>query len=571
MNLPPESLVAALGQELRSARRCRKFTQKTLAASARLDLATVQNLEAGRGTVASMRAVLGVLHHRFTAQSNEQDIGEWLAAHRKSTGLSQQRLAVMAGCSKPSIIQVERGQGHINSLMAVLSALKLAPTLRPHEHAEDAASGASHPTPTIRVIQGDCRAIMLELAAEGVQFDACVTDPPYHLSIAKRFGRKNSAPLKGGEPGSANPYRSMANGFMGQDWDGGGVAFDADTWRAVYNVLKPGGYLVAFGGTRTFHRLAVAVEDAGFEIRDTISWVFGTGFPKSTSVGRGIQGLRQGSARYSGRTMPSAEGSAVPGSLLREMATGEWTGRTVEITDPDAQRWEGFGTALKPAYEPIIIARKPLSEGSVAANVLKHGTGGLNIDGCRVAGVDGIGRWPANIIHDGSDAVIASFSSPATEPTPRGQRRPTRQPHPAPSSGMDATVAPNDATNPARFFYCAKASPSDRGSGNHHPTVKPSNLMRYLVRLVTPPGGTVLDPFLGSGSTGKAAVEEGFGIVGCELMPDYVRIARSRIADGCLNTGNDDRMPQQEKALTTSELLHIDVRMRSLPGDAIVR
>ena len=540
MNLPPESLATALGQELRNARRRRKITQKMLAVSARLDVATVQNLEAGRGTVASMRAVLSVLHHRFTAQSDEQDIGEWLAAHRKSAGLSQQRLVVAAGCSKPTIVQVEKGQGHINSLVAVLSALKLTSTLRPDEQPKEAASGASHPAPTIRVIQGDCREIMRELATEGVQFDACVTDPPYHLSIAKRFGRKNSAPLKGGEPGSANPYRAMADGFMGQDWDGGGVAFDADTWRAVYNVLKPGGYLVAFGGTRTFHRLAVAVEDAGFEIRDTISWVFGTGFPKSTSVGRAIQGLRQGNARYSGRTMPSAEGSAIPGSLLREMATGEWTGRTVEITDPDAQRWKGFGTALKPAYEPIIIARKPLSEGSVAANVLKHGTGGLNIDGCRVTGADGSERWPANIIHDGSDAVISSFSNPATEATTRGQRRPTP---PTLGSGTAATVAPNDAINPARFFYCAKTSASDRGYGNHHPTVKPTNLMRYLVRLVTPPGGTVLDPFLGSGSTGKAALEEGFGIVGCELMPDYVRIARSRIADGCENRENDDRTP----------------------------
>ncbi|MFF8802368.1 MULTISPECIES: DNA methyltransferase [unclassified Methylobacterium] len=532
MNLPSESLAAALGQELRSARRSRKVTQKTLAASARLDLATVQNLEAGRGTVASMRAVLAVLRHRFIAQSNKQDVGEWLVANRKDAGLSQQRLAALSRCSKPTIIKIERGQGHINSLVAVLSVLKLASTLRSDEHSEEAASGPPQSTPTIRVIQGDCREIMRGLAAECMQFDACVTDPPYHLSIAKRFGRKNSAPIKGGEPGSANPYRAMANGFMGQDWDGGGVAFDADTWRAVYNVLKPGGYLVAFGGTRTFHRLVVAVEDAGFEIRDMISWVFGTGFPKSTSVGRGIQRLRQGSAHYSGRTMPSAEGSAVPGSLLREMATGEWTGRTVEIADPDARRWEGFGTALKPAYEPIIIARKPLSEKSVAANVLKHGTGALNIDGCRVAVADGTERWPANIIHDGSDAVISSFSSPATEATTRGQRRPTRQPHPTPSSGMDAMSAPNDAINPARFFYCAKASASDRGCGNHHPTVKPNNLMRYLVRLVTPPGGTVLDPFLGSGSTGKAALEEGFGILGCELMPEYIQIACSRIGAG---------------------------------------
>jgi site-specific DNA-methyltransferase (adenine-specific) len=238
-------------------------------------------------------------------------------------------------------------------------------------------------------------------------------------------------------------------------------------------VAKPGAHLLAFGGTRTYHRLACAIEDAGWEIRDCVMWVYGSGFPKSHNL------------------------------------NGEWS---------------GWGTALKPAWEPIIVARKPLV-GTVAENVLTHGTGALNVDGCRVAhdedcrmmapsqaNIDNpsekhrqagrreavlelkpAGRWPANLIHDGSDEPCALLG------------------------------------NASRFFYCAKASKSDRGDGNGHPTVKPTELMRYLCRLVTPPGGVVLDPFMGSGSTGKAAVLEGFRFIGIEREAEYLEIARGRI------------------------------------------
>jgi len=321
-------------------------------------------------------------------------------------------------------------------------------------------------------------------AMDAESIDAIVSDPPYGLS------------------------------FMGKGWDHGVPG--QDFWIEALRVAKPGAHLLAFGGTRTFHRLVVAIEDAGWEIRDCLMWVYGSGFPKSLNIGR------------------------------------------------------GWGTALKPAYEPIIMARKPLTS-TVAANVLKHGTGAINVDGCRVGSsrrvnsstgtpgagrsrkcnqvdrgdgktADGrnlanliaygdrsknrapqevIGRWPANVLHDGSDEVTGLMG---------------------------------DA---ARFFYCAKASKADRDEGcdglnvkkrtdgresehhtghlrttersNHHPTVKPTDLMRYLCRLVTPPAGTVLDPFMGSGSTGKAATLEGFSFVGCELQPEYMAIAEARI------------------------------------------
>jgi len=332
----------------------------------------------------------------------------------------------------------------------------------------------------IDVLNGDCIELMRSMPAASL--DSCVTDPPYHLtSIVKRFGKPGAAPAR--SQGATGVYGRASAGFMGQTWDGGEIAYRPETWAEVLRVLKPGAYLLAFGGTRTFHRVAVAIEDAGFEIRDCIMWVYGSGFPKSHDVGKKVP------------------------------------------------EYEGWGTALKPAWEPIIVARAPLV-GTVAANVTAHGTGALNIDACRVGnevrtaaftslapcggnalgaagtqearrGTQGapktyVGRWPANVMHDGSDEVLAAF------PDAKGQQ------------------------GAARFFYCAKASKADRGAGNTHPTVKPQALMRYLCRLVTPPGGTVLDPFAGSGSTGVAALHEGFRAVLCEQSDDYVRIIRSR-------------------------------------------
>ena len=338
---------------------------------------------------------------------------------------------------------------------------------------------------------GDCLEVMRTLPDCSV--DAVVTDPPYGLS------------------------------FMGKKWD-----YDVpsvEVWAECLRVLKPGGHLLAFAGTRTQHRMAVRIEDAGFEIRDMIAWVYGSGFPKSLDVSKAID-------RAAGELKPEGKGFTVAGYSHNDklLTTAPSRGYVPPPPATDAARqWQGWGTALKPALEPITVARKPLI-GTVAENVLAHGTGALNIDGCRVGtdagwaypngrggsgwhGRESLaanltepmaatqGRWPANLIHDGSDEVV----------------------------GLTGDAA--------RFFYCAKASKADREAENTHPTVKPTALMQYLCRLVTPPGGVVLDPFMGSGSTGKAAKLEGVNFLGIEREHDYLKIAHARIEAAELNLG----------------------------------
>jgi DNA modification methylase len=495
------------------------------------------------------------------------------------------------------------------------------------------------------LIEGDCLEVLRGMEADSV--DAVVTDPPYGLS------------------------------FMGKGWDY--EVPTEDVWRECLRVLKPGGHLLAFAGTRTQHRMAVRIEDAGFEIRDMIAWVYGSGFPKSLDVSKAIDkmdaaeeqqarrfrftewvrstgiiaaqidvltGTRMGHHYTTHPTQPSIMTREhleacrmflgdIPEWVEREcdirsvesrnMAAREVVGvetlpdtsvvragfvgmtapngvipkRPVNITAPAtdaARQWDGWGTALKPALEPITIARKPLV-GTVAQNVMQHGTGALNIDGCRVGTLaptttrganalgrmnddgwtpsdDGqrvdphpAGRWPANLIHDGSEEVMTLF--PMTE---SGSRRAGKH-RVAGGQGRYGEFAVGelpeivgDSGSAARFFYCAKASRSDREDGlesdsgtlqqsvafgqrkhgtlpytkeireqnprprvNTHPTVKPTDLMRYLCRLVTPPNGVVLDPFMGSGSTGKAAMLDGFRFVGIEREADYIEIARARI------------------------------------------
>jgi site-specific DNA-methyltransferase (adenine-specific) len=337
---------------------------------------------------------------------------------------------------------------------------------------------------------GDCLDVLDSTDENSV--DSVVCDPPYHLtSIVKRFGAEGAAPAKG------NPvYGRASAGFMGKQWDGGDVAFRIETWAAVLRVLKPGGYLIAFSGTRTYHRMAVAIEDAGFEVRDQIGWTYGSGFPKSKNLGN------------------------------------------------------GFGTALKPAWEPIMLARKPI-EGTNAQNVLRWGVGALNIDGCRVptdeawtetgekvgtstvnalgghlnnsgrSSSHDLGRWPANVIHDGSDEVLAAFPEQQSGGTPA-----TRAADKFRNTFGEFKGAPvengigSSEGNAARFFYTAKADAEDR-LGSKHPTVKPLDLMQYLVRLVTPPGGLVLDPFAGTGTTGEAAWREGMRAVLIEREAEY--------------------------------------------------
>jgi len=382
---------------------------------------------------------------------------------------------------------------------------------------------------------GDCRDVMRAMEPESI--DSIVSDPPYGLS------------------------------FMGKGWDHGvpGVEF----WAEAFRVAKPGAHLLAFGGTRTYHRLACAVEDAGWEVRDCLGWMYGSGFPKSHDVSKAID-RETGAQREVVGSKLGQPGYSLAQHKGRDVYAGDWTNPAAEcaITAPatdSARQWQGWGTALKPAWEPIILARKPL-RGTVAANVLEYGTGAINVDGCRIEAEENltrlqsktalfsqelrpwkdridtsdlkilgstIGRWPANFIHDGSEEVAGLLG---------------------------------DA---ARFFYCPKASKRDRDEGcegleerackncttggngegdkrtigrqssiekeplakarNHHPTVKPTDLMRYLCRLVTPPDGLVFDPFTGSGSTGKAAMLEGFRFVGAELSPEYIEIARARI------------------------------------------
>ncbi len=581
---------------------------------------------------------------------------------------------------------------------------------------------------------GGCLAILPTLDENS--FDSCVTDPPYHLtSIVKRFGADNAKPCKSNlvrDPETLQPitgrqstsqYGRLSTGFMGKQWDGGDVAFRPETWAEVYRVLKPGAHLLAFGGTRTYHRMACAIEDAGFEIRDCIQWLYGSGFPKSHDVSKGID-------RAAGAERERYNRPAFGGTFSDDNGTTYGTALVNEPATDAARQWEGWGTALKPACEPIVLARKPLSEKTVAANVLRWGTGAINVDGCRVAtdddgkrehggaiyeGVaDGYkrpnkssfthktdwemppqGRWPANVIHDGSDEVVAGFPESDATSGPfyrkqtlgvdstvniasrkdklagighgdsgsaarffyqvKGDDRcehnasnaakcflgchrqngdiapliaPTqdelktaqsvksaaslcnscaidiarvlvapRQAQSAVSrqfrdiigernaqilsqclalyvegregtdtiltiqnlkqlfgsvfhaigtyteaSDCDDRTAPNESK---RFWYTSKADQDDR-IGSKHPTVKPLDLMQYLVRLVTPKGGTCLDMFAGSGTTGEAAFREGMRAVLVEREAEYQTDIRRR-ADLC-TAGPDQRLYESAKA-----------------------
>ena len=387
--------------------------------------------------------------------------------------------------------------------------------------------------------------------------DSVVTDPPYHLTTGKKGGTGPASMSTKTPHGRAR----ITTGFMGKSWDGGDIAFRPETWAEVLRVAKPGAHLLAFGGTRTFHRLAVAIEDAGWEIRDTLMWVYGSGFPKSLDVSKAIDKAagaeREVVGRVAGMGKQNPEWNGTSQGRAENSFKPEYD-ETIPATDA-ARQWQGWGTALKPAWEPIIVARKPL-EGTVAANVQKWGTGAVNVDGCRV-GTESLeyrttsyrdassgefsgqgqanhttgsksvqGRFPANLIHDGSDEVVGLF--PQSKST--GGANGGKLGQSVYGSFKNESLAANagglgDSGSAARFFYCAKASRSDRGDGNTHPTVKPHALMRYLCRLVTPTRGVVLDPFTGSGSTGKAAIVEGFRFLGIELDEESCKTAQSRI------------------------------------------
>jgi DNA modification methylase len=425
--------------------------------------------------------------------------------------------------------------------------------------------------------------------------DSIVTDPPYEI------------------------------GFMGKGWDNTGIAFNVEIWKKVLRVLKPGGHMVAFNHSRMFHRMMVAIEDAGFEIRDTIMWLYGSGFPKSMNISKSIESqIVNGSAnktefsKLSGERLDRGNWGITKNSKEYGFRDKDYTTETeqldrlgkLEATTNEAKQWSGWGTALKPAYEPIVLARKPILEQNIAQNVLKWGVGGINIDECRVefedtpnpatnpkyrqennykvpvggqesngavaftSGKNGInpsGRFPANIIHDGSEEVISGF--PETHSA--GNIKPSDITKGDSIFGIggigkrNPKIEGDNGGSASRFFYTAKASQDDRNEGldiagfearresdrvkddgaggdnprnrtnnprlNTHPTVKPTDLMKYLVRLITPKGGVVLDLFMGSGSTGKAVMLENatnqsnYHFIGIDMTPEYVEIAKARI------------------------------------------
>ena len=413
----------------------------------------------------------------------------------------------------------------------------------------------------MRLHNGDCLNVLKMMIEDEVFVDSIVTDPPYEL------------------------------GFMGRSWDSTGIAFQKETWELCFKVLKPGGHLLAFSGSRTYHRMAVAIEDAGFEIRDQVMWLYGSGFPKSMNVGKALD-KKLGNERESFGTKLKKAGDMRGGNYVKG---GDYKSIEIEITKGNTE-WEGWGTALKPAHEPLVLARKPLSENSVVDNVLKHRTGGINIDECRVEGNDakypdtnpdfrdqgrqskeniGIdklsfgqtenvkrkkvvrksrdengvwtndnsgmkaegseyadadprGRFPSNVMHDGSGSIKELFEDKSKyfycAKTSKAER----------NQGLDNFIKKNkvfngQSPNASKDMKGVEQKFTTKPSANIHPTVKPIKLMKYLCRLITPKGGTILDPFMGSGSTGMAAKEENFDFVGIEKEKEYFNIASARI------------------------------------------
>lgn len=409
---------------------------------------------------------------------------------------------------------------------------------------------------TYEIVCGDSVEVLRSLPDASI--DSVVTDPPYGLG-REPTPAELAAIVRAWILGEAHEIKGR--GFMGKSWDAFVPA--PAVWRECLRVLKPGGYLVAFAGTRTQDVMSLSLRLAGFEIRDCLQWIYGTGFPKSLDVSKAIDAAI-GAERKTGAPNPRA---APQTPKAGTSALGDFAGAAAYLTrsaTPEAARWEGWGTALKPAYEPILLCRKPLA-GTVAANVLQHGTGGINVDGCRIEGGErvNIARSYDRPVDDASSFDLGSRSADGV--TLLG-RFPANVILDEPAGALlDAQVG--DRGGASRFFYCAKASRAERERGlgdlpvrsggeltdreddsaglesprsgagrgggrrNTHPTVKPIALMRWLVRLVTPPGGCVLDPFTGSGSTGIAAIEEGFDFGGIEREPEYVEIAQRRLAD----------------------------------------
>lgn len=413
--------------------------------------------------------------------------------------------------------------------------------------------------PNLTLHQGDNRDVLRRMIDEGQRVQSVVCDPPYGLvSVAKRFGKGNAAPAKFGSDGA---FQRASGGFMGQQWDASGIERDPEFWRLIHDVLLPGGYCLAFSSPRTGHWMACAMEQAGFIMHPFFGWTYGSGFPKASNAARAIDAtLCPASGRHFERALPSD---------ARD-------GDHVCAATPQGEAFDGwaYGTqSTKPALEPIYFAQRPFDQKNGGINLLEHGVGAINLDGCRVPVLDDAyakncsgdrghadnrsrdmdfhmgcgrahegGRHPANLLHDGSEAVRSMF------PNAPGQRAKSQPPVEGPRSqtcyaemrggGNGMPPRQEQDTSAARFFnafqldadplfYHPKAGKADR-AGSKHPTVKPVALMRWLCRLVTPPGGTVLDPFAGSGTTGVAALAEGFNCILMEANEQYAADIRGR-------------------------------------------
>ena len=387
--------------------------------------------------------------------------------------------------------------------------------------------------------EGDCLEVMRELPDNSV--DAIVTDPPYGLSREPDIEEVLRHWLAGDD------YNHRGGGFMGKTWDS--FVPGPAVWREVFRVVKPGGHILCFAGTRTVDLMGISLRLGGFEIRDCLQWLYGSGFPKSLDVSKAIDktlGAERDKVRVPADKVRNPKsirsGHGVDGGdrpwMQRAMELGYHEKDGNKPVTEAARKWHGWGTALKPAVEPIILARKPLSEATVADNVLKWGTGGLNVDGCLIAPREeadkaGFGHYSRNTSKPGALAGRVQNDNERREftPTARAGRFPANILLDEEAAAMlDEQTGFGDSGGASRFFYVAKASKSERGENNLHPTVKPLKLMRYLVRLITPPGGTVLDPFAGSGTTLLAAEREGFDSVGIEMNPEYCEIIRRRMA-----------------------------------------
>lgn len=422
-----------------------------------------------------------------------------------------------------------------------------------------------------QLYEADCLTTLADIAASDVRFHSCITDPPYHLtSVVDRFGKEGSAPAKHGTDGA---FSRASAGFMGKQWDGGDIAFRPETWRAVYDVLLPGAYLVAFASTRGYHRMVCAIEDAGFVIHPMLAWVFGSGFPKAADASKAID-------RHLGKDKErevighNPKWNASPRAMNPGGTNPGWDAMpayTAPAT-PEAAAWEGWKyglQSLKPAMEPICLAQRPM-EGSGAQSILKHGCGALNIGASRISGnvphttqgqaasagtiygadqrvlrefvPDPAGRYPANLLHDGSPEVLAAFAAfgesrdgVAGSRTGTGKITSVGLGHEwggYGGSGSPARFFTQCPLSPdeLRMFYCPKAGKKER-RGSRHPAVKPLKLMRWLVNLVTPPDGIILDPFAGTGMTGEAALSQGFNITLMEREAEYCRDIRRRIPE----------------------------------------